>query len=129
MRFIKIFFFLVLSSVLFDGCVGSPIHSTLTYSGIQSTIKKNNSSIVNLQTGMSQEEVRSMLGQPEKSEGYQWGSAWFYRTAMSDGISGGIYGSIDADFTPVIFDQNRVLIGWGRNFYDQRVEKHEITIK
>ncbi len=122
-------FLLFVVSILLTGCVGSPIHSTLTFSSIQSTIKKNNSSLVQLQTGMTQNEVRIILGEPERSEGYQWGSVWLYRTAMTNGISGGIYGSSDADFTPIMFDQNRILIGWGRNFYDQRVNKHEITIK
>lgn len=127
--YVKAIIILSLSAVLFYGCVGSPIHSSLTYSSVQSTIKKNNSSLVNLETGMSQDSVRSILGEPERSEGYLWGTAWLYRTAMTKGTLGGIYGSIDADFTPVIFDQNKVLIGWGRNFYDQRVNKHELTIK
>lgn len=117
------------STILLKGCVGSPVHSTITYSNIQSLIKRNNFSLVKLETGMSQDEVRMLLGEPERSEGYQWGSAWLYRTAMTNGISGGIYGTIDADFTPVMFDQDRILIGWGRNFYEQRLNKYELTIK
>lgn len=115
-------------SVLLVGCVGSPIHSTLTYSSIQSTIKKNNSSLAKLHTGMCQEEVQTILGEPERSEGYQWGSAWLYRTAMTKGSFDGIYGTADEDYTPVMFDQDRILIGWGRNFYEQRLNKHELTI-
>lgn len=114
--------------IILAGCVGSPIHSTITYSSIQSTIKKNNLSLAKFQTGMSQDEVRALVGEPERSEGYQWGSAWLYRTAMTNGTFGGIYGSVDADFTPVMFDENRTLIGWGRNFYEQRLNKHELTI-
>lgn len=126
--YLKIIFLISVFSSVFYGCVGSPIHASLTYKGIQSTIRGNNASLVRLETGMSQDEVRSILGAPERSEGYDWGSAWLYRTAMTNGLDGGLYGSTDADYTPVMFDQNKVLIGWGRNFYDQRVNKHEITI-
>lgn len=131
MKFMKkLSFFLLFagSAILLKGCVGSPIHSTLTYAGIQSDIKRNNSSLVKLQTGMSQEQVKETLGEPERSEGYQWGSVWLYRTAMTNGIYGGIYGAIDEDFTPVMFNQDGSLIGWGRNFYEQRVNKYELTL-
>lgn len=78
---------------------------------------------------MTQEDVRYLLGNPERSEGYEWGSAWFYRTAMTQGLAGGIYGITDDDFTPITFDSKKNLIGWGRNFYEQRTNKYEISIK
>jgi outer membrane protein assembly factor BamE (lipoprotein component of BamABCDE complex) len=112
-----------------SGCVGSPIHSTLTYGSVQKTIKKNNAALMKLKAGMGQDEVRNILGEPERSEGYPWGSAWLYRTAMTKGIDGGIYGAIDADYTPVMFDNNGILQGWGRNYFEQYVNRYELTIK
>ena len=47
--------------------------------------------------GMNQNEVRSIMGEPERCEGYPWGSAWLYRTAMTQGIKGSIYGSVDRE--------------------------------
>lgn len=120
---------LVLSLLVFAGCVGSPIHSTLTYGGIKKTIKRNNAALMKLRTGMSQEDVLLLMGEPERSEGYHWGSAWLYRTAMTEGIHGGIYGSIDSDYTPVMFDKNGILEGWGRNYFEQSVNKYDITVQ
>ncbi len=74
---------------------------------------------------MTQEQVVNHMGQPERSEGYQWGSAWLYRTAMTSGI----YGTADSDFTPVVFDANEKLVGWGRNFFTEHVKRYEIEVK
>lgn len=117
------------SLLLFAGCVGSPFHSTLTYDSVKKTIKKNSAALMKLKAGMSQDEVRTVMGEPERSEGYPWGSAWLYRTGMTKGIEGGIYGAIDADFTPVMFDKDGVLHGWGRNYFEQYTNKYELTIK
>ena len=111
--------------LLVAGCVGSPVHSSLKYDSVQRTIKRNNSNMFKLKMGMSQDNVRETMGEPERSEGYPWGSAWLYRTAMGSGI----YGTADPDFTPVVFENTGRLIGWGRNFLVERVKRYELTIK
>jgi hypothetical protein len=78
-----------------------------------------------MKIGMTQEETRKAMGPPERSEGYEWGTAWLYRTAMTSGI----YGTADTDFTPIVFDSNGKVIGWGRNFFAEHVKKYEIDIK
>lgn len=120
MRLIAIFSLLVLT-----GCVGSPIHSTLKYDAVQNQMKRNNRNLLNLKAGLTSEQVIEVMGKPERSEGYPWGSAWLYRTAMTSGI----YGTADSDFTPVMFNSEGQLIGWGRNYYDNYVKKYELTIK
>ena len=109
----------------FLGCVGSPIHETLKYNSLQDEISLNNKKLMTLKIGITQEQVLQHMGQPERSEGYEWGSAWLYRTAMTSGI----YGTADSDFTPVVFDENRKLVGWGRNFFTEHVKRYEIKIK
>ena len=52
------------STILLKGCVGSPVHSTITYSNIQSLIKRNNFSLVKLETGMSERSSQNVLGEP-----------------------------------------------------------------
>lgn len=52
-----------------------------------------------LTIGMTKGPVVAHMGQPERSEGYEWVSAWVYRTAMTSGI----YGTADSDFTPAVF--------------------------
>ena len=110
---------------LLAGCVGSPVHSTLKYNEIQSRIKDTNKALLNLKIWMPQKQVLTVLGEPERSEGYPWGSAWLYRTAMTSGI----YGTADSDFTPVVFDDKGLLVGWGRNFFTEHVRRYELTIK
>jgi len=110
---------------LISGCVGSPVHETLTYSSLQSKIKSNNQALLKLRIGMQQSEVRNVMNEPERSEGYAWGSAWLYRTAMTSGI----YGTADTDFTPVMFNQEGELIGWGRNFFESEVKRYELSIR
>jgi hypothetical protein len=120
---------LISSLLVFAGCVGSPIHSTLTYGSVKKTVDRNNAALMKLRAGMNQNEVRSIMGEPERCEGYPWGSAWLYRTAMTKGIEGGIYGSTDSDYTPVMLDKNGTLEGWGRNYFEQYINKYELTIK
>jgi len=126
----KLIFSILIALLLWGvGCVGSPVHSTIAYGSVKKTIRKNNTAILTLKAGMSQDEVKVTLGNPERSEGYPWGSAWLYRTAISQGIDGGIYGTIDADFTPLMFDEKGTLHGWGRNYFEQYVNKYEVTLK
>jgi len=114
--------------LLLAGCVGSPIHSSLTYGGVKNTCKKNTQNLMRLKVGILQEEVRAIMGEPHRSEGYPWGFVWLYRTSMTKGIKGSIYGEVDADFTPVLFDTNNKLLGWGRNYYHQITQRYDIMM-
>jgi outer membrane protein assembly factor BamE (lipoprotein component of BamABCDE complex) len=116
---------IIISTVLLAGCVGSPLHSTFRYSSIQGDISRNNRGLMMLNIGMTKEQVMNQMGEPERSEGYAWGSAWLYRTAMTSGV----YGTADSDFTPVVFDENGQLVGWGRNFFTEHVRRYDIKIK
>lgn len=111
-------------AIITAGCVGSAVHSTFKYNSVQSTISENNENLLKLNIGMSRDAVASVMGQPERSEGYAWGSAWLYRTAMTSGV----YGTEDSDFTPVVFGQDGTLVGWGRNFFTEHVKKYEISV-
>lgn len=112
-------------AIFISGCVGSPVHMTMRYSGIQSSIRRNNDKLLNLKIGMFKDNVIILMGKPERSEGYAWGSALLYRTAMTTGV----YGTADSDFTPVVFNENGKLVGWGRNFFTEHVKKFEVMIK
>jgi outer membrane protein assembly factor BamE (lipoprotein component of BamABCDE complex) len=101
------------------------VHSTIKYNSVQSTINENNEKLLRMKIGATQENVIQLMGTPERSEGYAWGSAWLYRTAMTSGI----YGTADSDFTPVVFDQDGKVVGWGRNFFTEHSKKYEINIK
>ena len=117
--------FAIMAIIMFTGCVGSPVHRTITYNKMQDDISRNNKNLMTLKIGMSQEQFLQHMGQPERSEGYEWGSVLLYRTAMTSGI----YGTADSDFTPVVFDEKGELKGWGRNFFKQQIKRYEIKIK
>lgn len=102
------------------GCVGSPIHETTHYNGVQSTVRRNNAGILALTAGMDKPAVEKQLRKPERSEGYPWGSVWLYRTAMTSGT----YGTADEDFTPLVFNTAGQLEGWGRNYYIIRASRY-----
>ncbi len=114
----------ITGSFLF-GCVGSPVHSTIAYNSVQSSIKSNNEQLLYMKIGMTPEETKKLMGPPERSEGYAWGSAWLYRTAMTSGI----YGTSDSDFTPIIFDSYGKVAGWGRNYFTEHIKRYEVSIK
>jgi outer membrane protein assembly factor BamE (lipoprotein component of BamABCDE complex) len=63
----------IMTSLMFSGCVGSPVHQTITYNRLQSDISRNNKNLMTLKIGISQEQVLQHMGQPERSEGYEWG--------------------------------------------------------
>lgn len=106
------------------GCVGSPIHSTVRYNSIQAAIQRNNDNLLRMRIGMTQSETSELMGKPERSEGYSWGSAWLYRSAMTSGV----YGTADSDFTPIVFGENAVVVGWGRNFFVEHVRRFDVNI-
>ena len=79
---------------------------------------------------MTKNEVIQVMGEPRTTEAYsmegQNTEFWLYLTeciTITDRSMG------DKNFTPLAFE-NDVLIGWGRNFYDQALkQEHEIGIK
>jgi len=107
----------VMVGLIFSGCVTPTIVRAVHTNIKQDEISHNNENLMNLKTGMTQEQVQQNMGQPDRSEAYAWGSAWVYRTAMTSGL----YGKADSDFTPVVFDEKGNLIGWGRDFLTERV--------
>jgi len=106
----------LLLCVLAVSCVGSPVHRTIHYNSVQGAITDNNRHLLELHVGMPQRDALAVMGPPERSEGYAWGTAMLYRTAMTSGI----YGTADSDFTPVMFDRMASLWGGGETSFPSR---------
>lgn len=83
------------------------------------TARRNNDLLLTLNIGQGKQEVLQIMGNPSRNERYSSGGKeteiWYYRTDVD------IYGSEDDNFTPVVFENGK-LAGWGRNFYDERIE-------
>ena len=106
-------------TAVLTGCMGGAGEIHLRYYELQSLIEKNIRTLAQLQPGMSQDEVRAVMGEPAMSEGDLRQTTWFYRTAMR----GGVELSLDADFTPVVFDRQGRLIGWGGDWASMRFQR------
>ncbi|GEM_PF-1027512 len=85
-----------------------------------SVIDRNRENLNKLRIGMTQEEVRSVMGEPMIGQVYNTEHHWFYytRTRWSDGMA------TRDECTPVVFDELGLLIGIGNQFYK---ENYSIT--
>ncbi len=94
--------------------------------------QRNSNKMLTLNKRQTKQEVLQVMGNPHRNEKYDMNGKdvdiWFYRTSWSeDGLE------TDDEFTPMVFEDGK-LIGWGRNFYDQKIKlqseiKQNITIK
>jgi hypothetical protein len=79
---------------------------------LQATIERNARNLRRLQAGLFEEYVSDIMGPAQRVEGYSWGTAWLYRTALTHGVRA----APETDFTPLVFDRRGILLGWGRDF-------------
>ncbi len=89
----------------------SPFQRTSASERMQNAIEQNKQHLRSLEVGKHQEDVKEIMGGPDGSDFYFWGSMWLSRTAMVSGVSEGA----DSDFTSVVFDASGKLLGWGRD--------------
>jgi hypothetical protein len=98
-------------------------------SGCSNVAISNNSNLLNLNIGDTKDVLRQKMGSPKRNEQYSNdGKAieiWYYRTGYIG--DGGL--ESDAEFTPVVMKDGKV-VGWGRSYYDNSLRiKTDITIK
>jgi hypothetical protein len=111
-------------ALLLVGCVSgggefqSGFHEEYTLS------EKNRQALMNLSVGMSADEVRAVMGEPQMVDQYPAETIWYYRTRPTGLVSstagqqdfpdrpgrGG-----DANFTPLVFDDRQRLTAWGKD--------------
>jgi hypothetical protein len=96
--------------LLLAGCVGGSAEFQWRYHDQYTLTEKNRRAIADLRTGMSEDEVRALMGEPEMVEGYPRETIWYYRTDLT----GGLLASVDADFTPLVFNDLKRLTAWGK---------------
>jgi hypothetical protein len=73
----------------------------------------NNSRLMNVQVGMSRDELISIMGLPKKREAYGRTEFLIYQTGL---------GATEAERdTPIAVVDGRVA-GWGRNYYDSAIK-------
>jgi SmpA / OmlA family len=86
--------------------------------------EKNRQALMNLSVGMSPDEVRAVMGEPQMVEEYPNETVWYYRTGTTGVVSstGGLQGfpdrpggGADINFTPLVFDDRQLLVAWGKD--------------
>jgi hypothetical protein len=121
-------------ALLLVGCVSGSGEFQWRYREQYTLSEKNRQALMNLRLGMSKEEVRAVMGEPQMVEGSTRETVWYYRTATSALESSTVLDTTavqrdvsrqdhldrsgrgaDTNFTPLVFDERRHLIAWGRD--------------
>ena len=82
-------------------------------------IKENIESLMGLAVGMTKGQVFELAGIANYVEGYDWGSAWFYKIRKGGNVGTLANKDIEQRYMPVVFDNTDRVMGYGRKFYDQ----------
>ncbi|OGV55669.1 MAG: hypothetical protein A2017_03040 [Lentisphaerae bacterium GWF2_44_16] len=79
--------------------------------------KSNSDKLNNLRLGMNKEQVIQVMGEPLKNQVYNKPNTWYYYTQIkwSDTI-------VSRDECTPIFFKGGVLVGWGEQYYKNKVE-------
>jgi hypothetical protein len=86
--------------------------------------ERNRQALMNLRVGMSPDEVRAVMGEPQMVEQYPNETVWYYRTGtlgvvtstgVTQGLPDGPGRGTDINFTPLVFDDRQRLAAWGKD--------------
>jgi hypothetical protein len=94
------------------GCASLLRSSGPSNRDLQALAERNTRNLSHLQPDLFAEHVFSIMGPPQRVEGYPWGTVWLYRTRLTMGERT----TPETDFTPLVFDRRRILLGWGQDF-------------
>lgn len=123
-------FFIFLVLIIFCSCVGSPAWYSMKMGDTKDEADENNKKMLSLEIGQTKPELLNIMGSPAKIEAYQLPNNkiiefMFYRTSGW----GNDYSDQDYQFTPIALE-NKKLVGWGRNFYDNVIRQAvDINVK
>ncbi|MBI1803244.1 MAG: DUF3192 domain-containing protein [Ignavibacteriae bacterium] len=106
-----------------SGCAGSVAWHSMRMGSTNGEAEDNNKKMMQLEIGQPKDSVLAIMGQPTRREAYRLDNNravefLFYRTR---GWSNQESADNDEQFTPMAFEDKK-LIGWGRNFYDNIVK-------
>ncbi len=111
-------------ALILVGCASGGGEFQWRYHEDYSLSERNRQALMNLNIGMSPDEVRAVMGEPQMVEEYPDETVWYYRTGTTGLVSsgGGMSGlpnrpgtGEDIDFTPLVFDDRHRLTAWGKD--------------
>ena len=85
---------------------------------VQGEVDRNTENLAKLRVGMNKAEVKQIMGEPLTNEVYNKPDVWFYYThpRWQDGAA------TSDECTPVVFDEDGQLVGWGSQYYKANYE-------
>jgi hypothetical protein len=110
--------------LILAGCASGAGEFQWRYHEEYTLSEKNRQGLMNLSVGMSSDEVRAVMGEPQMVEEYSNETVWYYRTGTTGLVSstGGLQGlpdrpgrGTDINFTPLVFDDRQRLMAWGKD--------------
>jgi outer membrane protein assembly factor BamE (lipoprotein component of BamABCDE complex) len=111
-------------ALLLAGCVSGAGEFQWRYHEEYTVSEKNRQALMNLRQGMSLDEVRAMMGEPQMVDQYPSETIWYYRTRPT-GLVSSTAGQrefpdrsgrgADTNFTPLVFDDRQRLVAWGKD--------------
>ena len=85
----------------------------------------NNTSMAKLKPGMTEDEVRQIMGPPDRTEAYTiQKEPWLFLLYITEGRNTFNRQWGDSNYTPVGI-RNGKLYGWGRNFYQEKMKDRD----
>jgi outer membrane protein assembly factor BamE (lipoprotein component of BamABCDE complex) len=111
-------------ALILVGCASGAGEFQWRYHEEYTLSEKNRQALMNLRQGMSLDEVRAMMGEPQMVDQYPSETIWYYRTRPT-GLESSMAGQqdfpdrpdrgADANFTPLVFDDRQRLMAWGKD--------------
>jgi hypothetical protein len=111
-------------ALILAGCASGGGEFQWRYHEDYSLSERNREALMNLNIGMSPDEVRAVMGEPQMVEEYPDETVWYYRTGTTGlvssvgsmpGLPAGPGRGEDIDFTPLVFDDRHRLTAWGKD--------------
>lgn len=101
--------------------------TSLFLTGCQGWPEWNREKLNELEVGMTKPEVLEIMGKPYQREANQQQEWWLYMTESGPGIASA-YREPSEYLTPIVFDKEGKVIGWGRNYWTEKEKKYEVKI-
>jgi len=113
------YFFAILVLFFFTSCTRG---GTNPFAKDDAEVNKNVKNLMGLAVGMTKNQVFSLAGVANYMEGYDWGSAWFYKIRKGGNEGNLANKDVQEKYMPVVFDNTDRVMGYGSKFYEQTLD-------
>ncbi|MBT7649767.1 MAG: hypothetical protein HN553_02190 [Opitutae bacterium] len=105
--------------IVFSSCTRG---GTNPFAKDDTEVNENVKNLMGLAVGMTKNQVFSLAGVANYMEGYDWGSAWFYKIRKGGNEGSLANKDVQEKYMPVVFDNTDRVMGYGSKFYEQTLD-------